>query len=66
MPIDAEGEDDVFVGRIRQDASRTDRGVAMWLVVRQPSEGRGPELGIQIAEEMMKRPADLRETPGGR
>ena len=31
MPVDAEGKDDVFVGRIRQDVSTTN-GIALWLV----------------------------------
>ena len=31
MPVDAEGKDDVFVGRIRQDVSKTN-GIALWLV----------------------------------
>ena len=53
MPVDAAGEDDVFVGRIRQDVSNP-RGVAMWLVTDNLRKGAALN-GIQIAEEMMSR-----------
>ena len=53
MPIDAEGEDDVFVGRIRQDVSNP-RGVAMWLVTDNLRKGAALN-GIQIAEELLSR-----------
>ncbi len=53
MPVDAEGEDDVFVGRIRQDVSNP-RGVAMWLVTDNLRKGAALN-GIQIAEEMLSR-----------
>ena len=53
MPVDAAGEDDVFVGRIRQDVSNP-RGVAMWLVTDNLRKGAALN-GIQIAEEMLSR-----------
>ena len=53
MPVDAEGEDDVFVGRIRQDVSNP-RGVAMWLVTDNLRKGAALN-GIQIAEELLSR-----------
>ncbi len=53
MPVDAAGEDDVFVGRIRQDVSNP-RGVAMWLVTDNLRKGAALN-GIQIAEAMMSR-----------
>ena len=62
MPVDAEGEDDVFVGRIRQDVSNP-RGVAMWLVTDNLRKGAALN-GIQIAEEMMRR--GLVNTPARR
>ena len=42
LPILAAGTDDVFVGRIRRDISHP-RGLAMWVVSRQPAERGGPE-----------------------
>ena len=62
MPIDAEGEDDVFVGRIRQDVSNP-RGVAMWLVTDNLRKGAALN-GIQIAEELLSR--GLVNTPSRR
>ena len=53
MPVDAAGEDDVFVGRIRQDVSNP-RGVAMWLVTDNLRKGAALN-GIQIAEELLRR-----------
>ncbi len=53
MPVDAEGEDDVFVGRIRQDVSNP-RGVALWLVTDNLRKGAALN-GIQIAEELLSR-----------
>ena len=53
MPIDAAGENDVFVGRIRQDVSNP-RGVAMWLVTDNLRKGAALN-GIQIAEELLSR-----------
>ena len=62
MPIDAAGEDDVFVGRIRQDVSNP-RGVVMWLVVDNLRKGAALN-GIQIAEELLSR--GLLTAPGRR
>ena len=40
----AAGSDDVFVGRVRQDPSIDgNRGLAFWVVSRQPAQGRGVE-----------------------
>ena len=52
-PIDAEGRDDVFVGRIRQDLSHP-RGVAMWIVSDNLRKGAGLN-ALQIAEEVLAR-----------
>ena len=62
MPVDAAGEDDVFVGRIRQDVSNP-RGVAMWLVTDNLRKGAALN-GIQIAEELLRR--GLVSTPSRR
>ena len=43
-PLTAEGRDEVFVGRIRDDASHP-RALSMWVVSRQPAQGRGDERG---------------------
>ena len=53
MPIDAEGEDDVFVGRIRSDLA-LDNGIAMWLSCDNLRKGAALN-AIQIAEEMLER-----------
>ena len=53
MPIEAEGKDDVFVGRIRQDMSNP-KGIAMWLVTDNLRKGAALN-GIQIAEELLRR-----------
>ena len=53
MPVDAEGRDEVFVGRIRQDISHPN-GVAMWLVSDNLRKGAALN-GIQIAEEVLSR-----------
>jgi aspartate-semialdehyde dehydrogenase len=49
----AAGTDEVFVGRIRQDASNS-RGLAMWVVSDNLRKGAALN-AIQIAEEMVKR-----------
>ncbi len=59
MPIDAEGKDDVLVGRIRNDESHPN-GVAMWLSSDNLRKGAGLN-AIQIAEEMLAR--DLLRVP---
>ena len=53
MPVDAEGKDDVFVGRIRQDVSKTN-GIALWLVSDNLRKGAATN-AIQIAEEALRR-----------
>ena len=53
MPIQAEGEDDVFVGRIRADLA-LDNGIAMWLSCDNLRKGAALN-AIQIAEEMLER-----------
>ena len=42
MAIDAAGKDDVFVGRIRRDPGN-ERALDLWIVSRQPAQGRGDE-----------------------
>jgi len=49
----AAGTDDVFVGRIRQDASHP-RGLAMWIAADNVRKGAALN-AVQIAEEMTKR-----------
>ena len=51
MPIDAEGVDEVLVGRIRQDVSHPN-GVAMWLASDNLRKGAALN-ALQIAEEVM-------------
>ena len=53
MPIQAEGKDDVFVGRIRADLA-LDNGIAMWLSCDNLRKGAALN-AIQIAEEMLER-----------
>lgn len=53
MPVHSEGEDDVFVGRIREDIS-LDNGIAMWLTCDNLRKGAALN-AIQIAEEMLSR-----------
>jgi len=53
MPVCAEGEDEVFVGRIRQDLSSS-TGVALWLVSDNLRKGAALN-AIQIAEEVLNR-----------
>ena len=53
MPIDAEGHDPVFVGRIRRDESHPN-GIAMWLVSDNLRKGAALN-AIQIAEELLSR-----------
>ena len=52
-PIEAEGQDDVFVGRIRQDIA-LDNGIAMWLSCDNLRKGAALN-SIQIAEEILER-----------
>ena len=53
MPWDASGSDEVFVGRIRQDASNPN-GLAMWIVSDNLRKGAALN-SIQIAEELVSR-----------
>jgi aspartate-semialdehyde dehydrogenase len=53
QPWSAAGSDDVFVGRIRQDASHPN-GLAMWVVADNLRKGAALNT-IQIAEEMIER-----------
>ena len=62
MPIDAEGHDAVFVGRIRRDISHPN-GIAMWIVADNLRKGAGLN-AIQIAEEVLSR--ELLPAPGRR
>ena len=61
MPIEAEGKDAVFVGRIRDDLSNPN-GVAMWVVSDNLRKGAALN-SIQIAEELMRR--ELLQVPAG-
>ena len=53
MPWDVSGEDDVFVGRIRQDLSNPN-GLAMWIVSDNLRKGAALN-SLQIAEELVSR-----------
>jgi len=53
MPWNVAGQDDVFVGRIRQDASHRN-GLAMWVVSDNLRKGAALN-SIQIAEELVAR-----------
>jgi len=53
QPWSADGTDEVFVGRIRQDASHP-RGLAMWVVADNLRKGAALN-AVQIAEEVIKR-----------
>lgn len=52
MPIDAEGQDDTLVGRIRQDES-INNGISMWIAADNIRKGAALN-AIQIAEELIK------------
>ncbi len=55
MPIEASGEDDVLVGRIRQDISRPDgRGLDLWVSGDQLRKGAALN-AVQIAEALVER-----------
>ena len=53
MPCDVSGQDDVFVGRIRQDLSHP-HGLALWIVSDNLRKGAALN-SLQIAEEMVAR-----------
>jgi len=53
MPIDASGQDDVFVGRIRQDESIPEnRGINIWVAGDQLRKGAALN-AVQIAEKLL-------------
>lgn len=52
MPIDAAGQDGVYVGRIREDVSQ-ERGIEMWVVADNLRKGAATN-AVQIAEKMME------------
>jgi aspartate-semialdehyde dehydrogenase len=53
MPLEASGQDDVFVGRIRQDISRDDgRGIDLFVAGDQVRKGAATN-AIQIAEKLI-------------
>lgn len=52
MPIDAEGQDDTLVGRIRKDES-IENGISMWIAADNIRKGAALN-AIQIAEELIK------------
>ncbi len=53
MPIDATGQDDIFVGRIRQDESIPDnRGINLWVAGDQLRKGAALN-AVQIAEKLL-------------
>ena len=60
LPSDAAGDDDVLVGRIRDDASRRN-GLALWVVADNLRKGAATN-GVQIAELLVER--DLIRVPG--
>lgn len=62
MPVSAAGEDDVLVGRIRQDTSHPN-SLAMWVVADNLRKGAALN-AIQIAEEIISK--ELLLTPGRR
>ena len=61
MPADAAGQDDVFVGRIRRDASNPN-GLVLWIVSDNLRKGAALN-SIQIAEELVARGCLTPKTP---
>jgi aspartate-semialdehyde dehydrogenase len=55
LAMDAAGRDEIFVGRVRQDSSRSDgRGLAFWVVSDNRRKGAATN-AVQIAELALKR-----------
>jgi aspartate-semialdehyde dehydrogenase len=52
MPVDANGKDDVFVGRLREDET-VKNGLNMWIVSDNVRKGAATN-AVQIAEELLK------------
>jgi aspartate-semialdehyde dehydrogenase len=52
LPLDIEGKDDTYVGRIREDAS-IDNGLNLWIVADNLRKGAALN-AVQIAEELIK------------
>ena len=59
MPVDAAGQDETFVGRIREDET-IDNGLNMWVVADNIRKGAALNT-IQIAETLIER--DLVRVP---
>lgn len=53
MPIDIEGKDEVYVGRIRRDYS-VENGINMWVVADNIRKGAATN-AVQIAELLIKK-----------
>jgi len=53
MPLDAEGKDPVYVGRIREDVT-LENGLDMWVVADNLRKGAALN-AVQIAEELVRR-----------
>jgi len=53
VPLEAAGQDDTLVGRIRRDPS-AENGLAMWVVADNIRKGAAPN-AVQIAEELIRR-----------
>jgi len=52
MPLDAEGKDEVFVGRIRKDESQ-EKGLNLWIVADNLRKGAATNT-VQIAEYLIR------------
>lgn len=52
MPLEADGKDDVFVGRLREDET-VKNGLNMWIVSDNVRKGAATN-AVQIAEELLK------------
>ena len=52
MPLDAEGKDEVFVGRIRKDESQQN-GLNLWIVADNLCKGAATNT-VQIAEYLIR------------